>query len=54
MTLSNAAENVFLAATVLMLLGVNHERDGGTDNVDSNRENQPSVAFPLIRSMLSQ
>ena len=45
MTLSNAVEIVFLAATVPVLLRVNHERDGrteggtdgGTDSDDSNR-----------------
>ena len=46
MTLLNAAEIVLLAATVPVLLLVNHERDGGTDNDDSNMGNQPSVAFP--------
>ena len=30
MTLSKAAEIVFLAAAVPVLLGVNHRRDGGT------------------------
>ena len=51
MTLSNAAETVFLAATVPVLLRVNYERDGRpdgrTDIDDGNRGNQPSVAFPL-------
>ena len=51
MVLSNAAEIVFLAATIPVLLRVNHERDGRTDERtdidDGNRGNQPSVAFPL-------
>ncbi len=55
MALSNDAEIVFLAARAPELLRVNHERngrtegrtEGGTDIDDSNRGNQPSVAFPL-------
>ena len=31
MTLSNGAENVFVAATVQNLISANHHRDGGTD-----------------------
>ena len=41
------------AATVPLLLSVNHYRDGRTDgrtdSDDGNRGNQPSVAFPLKR-----
>ena len=54
MTLSNAAEIVFLAATVLVLLRVNHDRNGRTDGRTAGRTatmaiggKQPSVAFPL-------
>ena len=37
MTLSNAAEIVFLAATVSVLLRVNHDRNGRPDSDDGNR-----------------
>jgi hypothetical protein len=37
MTLSNAADIVFLAATVPVLLRVNHEHNGRTDSDDGNR-----------------
>ena len=56
MSLSNGEETVFLAAIIPELLGVNHCRDGGpdgrTDIDDSNRGNQPLVAFPLIKCLL--
>jgi len=46
---------IILAATVPVLLSVNHHRDGRRDGRlagrlyidDSNRGNQPAVAFPL-------
>jgi len=50
MTLSNAAEIVFLAATVPVLLRVNHEHNGRTDGRTATMaigRKQPSVAFPL-------
>ena len=37
MTLSKAADIVFLADTVLALLGVNHDRNSRTDSDDGNR-----------------
>ncbi len=37
MSLSNAAEIVFLAAMVPALLRVNHERNGRPDSDDGNR-----------------
>ena len=54
MTLSNAVDIVFLAATVPALLRVNHDRNGRTadgrpDSDDGNRGKQPWVAFPLKR-----
>ena len=50
MTLSNAAEIVFLAATVPVLLRVNHDRNGRTAGRTATMAiggKQPSVAFPL-------
>jgi hypothetical protein len=54
MTLSNAAEIVFPAATVPVLLRVNHDRNGRTAGRPAGRTatmaiggKQPSVAFPL-------
>mgnify|MGYP003547574844 CR=1 FL=1 len=50
MTLSNAAEIVFLAATVPVLLRFNHDRDGRTDGRTATIAiggKQPLVAFPL-------
>mgnify|MGYP003487516283 CR=1 FL=1 len=53
MTLSNAAEIVFLAATVPVLLRVNHDRNGRTaDGRTATMAiggKQPWVAFPLKR-----
>ncbi len=50
MTLSNAAEVVFLAAMFPVLLRVNHERNGRTVGRTATMEiegKQPLVAFPL-------
>ncbi len=50
MPLSNAAEIVFLAATVPVLLRVNHERNGRPDGRTATMAiggKQPSVAFLL-------
>ncbi len=52
LTLSNAAEIVFLAAMVPVLLSVNHERDGhgrtyGRTATMAIGGKQPLVAFPL-------
>ena len=47
LTLSNGEGIVLPAATVPLLLSLNHHRDGRTDIDDGNRGNQPSVAFPL-------
>ncbi len=53
--LSDAAEVVFLAATVPVLLRVNHERDGRTDGRTATMAiggKQPLVAFPLKNEKL--
>ena len=50
MSLSNAAEIVFLAATVPVILRVNHERNGRPDGRTATMAiggKQPSVVFPL-------
>ena len=49
MTLSNAAEIVFLAATVPVLLRVNHERDGRTDGrTDSDDGNRGKATLGCV------
>ena len=50
MTLSNTAEIIFLAATVPVLLRVNHDRNGRTAGRTATMAiggKQPSVAFHL-------
>ena len=49
MTLSNAAEIVFLSATVLVLLRVNHDRNGRTDGrPDSDDGNRGKATFGCV------
>mgnify|MGYP003396399020 CR=1 FL=1 len=53
MTLSNAAEIVFLAATVPVLLRVNHDRDGRPDGrtdgrTDSDDGNRGKATFGCV------
>ena len=47
MALSNAAEIVFLASMVPMLLRVNYERDGRPDSDDGNRGKVTFGSFPI-------
>ncbi len=55
MTLSNAAEIVFLAAMVPVLLRVNHERNGRPDGrTDSDDGNRGKATFGCVSPNFSQ